>query len=76
MFGQAFRLERRAGVKNECCSSLARPSVKDWIAPLAYRLGIWAGPEVARHSQRRLLGRAFAEKQVHEGPRVYEPDTY
>ena len=49
--------------------------VGDWIALLACRLGIWAGPGVTRLSQRRLLGRAFAGKPVHEGPRIYEPDS-
>ena len=49
--------------------------VGDWIALLAYRLGIWAGPGVVRRSQRRLLVRAFAGKSIHKGPRVYEPDT-
>ena len=38
-------------------------------------LDIWAGPGVARRSQHRLLGRAFAGKPVHEGSRVYESDT-
>ena len=50
--------------------------LKDWIALLDSCLGIWVGPGVARHSQCRLLGRAFAGKPIHEGPRVYEPDTY
>ena len=44
--------------------------VGDWIALLAYPFGIWACPGVARYSQRRLLGRTFAGKPVHEGPRV------
>ena len=48
--------------------------VRDWIALLACRLGIWAGPGVYVSFARRLLGRAFARKPIHEGPRVYEPD--
>ena len=47
--------------------------VGDLIALLACRLVIWAGPGVARRSQRCLLGRAFVGKSVHEGPWVYEP---
>ena len=50
--------------------------VGDWIALLACRLGIWAGPGVVRRSQRCPLDRAFVGKPVHEGPRVYEPDNY
>ena len=49
-------------------------SVRDWITLLACRLGIWAGPGVARRSQCCLLGRAFVGKPVHEGPWVYELD--
>ena len=91
--GQAFRSERRAGVGGE----LARPSswrgglesearaVPPWPGllvgeagrsrkrgsqdrPSGLLLGFWAGPGVVRRSQRRLLGRAFAGKRVHEGP--------
>ena len=74
VFGQAFRSERQAGVGSERHSSLGRPSGWRLDHPSGLSLGFWAGPGVARRSQRRLLGRAFARKQVHEGPWVYEPD--
>ena len=73
--GQAFRSERRTGVGSECRSSLAKLSSQRLDRPSGLSLGFWAGPGVARRSQRRLLGRAFAGKQVHEEPRVYEPDS-
>ena len=60
---------------NERCSFLARPSGRRLDRLSSLLLGFWAGPGVARRSQRRLLGRVFAGKQVHEGPQVYEPDT-
>ena len=79
VFGQAFQSERPSGGGPELEAGTVPPRpglpVGDWIALLAYRLGIWAGPGVARRSQRRLLGRAFTRKPVHEGPRVYEPNT-
>ena len=53
----------------------ARPSGRRLDRPSGLSLGIWAGPGVARCSQRRLPGRAFTGKQIHEGPRVYKPDT-
>ena len=74
LLGQTFLSERRAGVGSERRSSLARPSGRRLDRPYGLSLGIWAGPKVARRSQRHLLGRAFAEKQVYEGPRVYELD--
>ena len=69
---------RRGGPESEVGAVPPRPDlpVEDWIVLLACRLGVWAGPRVARRSQRCLLGRAFAGKPVHEGPRVYEPDKY
>ena len=73
-FGQAFWSERRAGVGSERRSFLARPSDRRLDRPLGLSLGFWADSGVTRRSQHRLLGRAFAGKQVHEGPRVYEPD--
>ena len=79
VFGQAFRSERPSGggPESEADAVPPRPGlpIGDWIALLAYHLGIWAGLGVVRRSQRRLLSRAFAGKPVHEGPRVYEPDT-
>ena len=68
---------RRGGPESEAGTVPPRPGlpVGDWIVLLAYRLGVWAGLRVARRSQRCLPGRAFAGKPVHEGPRVYEPDT-
>ena len=67
---------RRGGSESEAGTVPPRPGlpVGDWIALMACRLGIWAGPGVARCSQRCLLGRAFVGKPVHEGPWVYEPD--
>ena len=54
---------------------LARPSSRrlDHLSGLS--LGFWVGAGVERCSRHRLLGRAFAGKPVHEGPRVYEPNT-
>ena len=63
---EAFRSERQVGVRSERRSSLARP--------FGRRLDRPSSPGVARRLQRCLLGRAFAGKQVHEGPRVFEPD--
>ena len=47
------RSEMRVGVGSGVWPGLP---VGDWIALLACRLGIWAGPGVACRSQRRLLG--------------------
>ena len=67
---------RRGGLESKASAGPPWPGlpVGGWIAP-GLSLGFWAGPGVARRSQRRLLGRAFAGKQVPEGPRVYEPDN-
>ena len=54
---------------------LTRRSDQRLDHPSGMLLGFWAGPGVVRRSQLHLLGRAFAGKPVHEGPRVYEPDT-
>ena len=88
LLGQAFRSERRAGIRSEAFwserqarvgsgrrSSLVGPSGRRLDRPFGLLLGFWAGPGVAHRLQRCLLGRAFARKQIHEGPRVYEPDT-
>ena len=74
--GSAFRSERRARVGNERRSSLARPSGRRLDRPSGLSLGFWAGSGVERRSQRRLLGRAFAEKQVYEGPGFIKPTLY
>ena len=68
---------RRGGPKLEASAIPLWPvlPVGDWIALLACRLGIWASPGVERRSQCCLLGRTFGGKPVHDGPRVYEPDT-
>ena len=75
---QSERSGRRGGPELEADVVPPRPGhlVRDWIILLAYHLGIWAGPCVAHCLQCRLLGQAFVGKPVHEGPRVYEPDTY
>ena len=59
---------RRDGPESEASAVPPWPGlpVGDWIALLAYRLGIWAGPGAVRCSQRRLLDRAFAGEA---GPR-------
>ena len=56
--------DRRGGSESEADAVPPRPGlpVGDWIALLTCRLGIWASPEVARRSQRCLLGRAFCWK--------------
>jgi hypothetical protein len=47
LFGQAFRLERWARVKSECCSSLARPFSQRLDRPSGLSSGFWADPGVA-----------------------------
>ena len=69
---------RRGRPESETGVVPPRPGLplEDWIALLACRLGIWANLGVAYRSQHRLLGQTFAGKPIHEGPKVYEPDTY
>ena len=82
-------VQRRAGDRSERSGQRGGPELEtgvvpprpgllvgDWIALLAYRLGTWASPRVARCLQHCLLDRASVGKPVHEGPRVYEPDTF
>ena len=56
---RALRSERQARVGSGRLSSSARPSGRRLDRPSGLSLGFWAGPGVARRSQRRLLGRAF-----------------
>ena len=64
---QSERSGRRGGSESEAGAVPPRLGlpVGDWIALLDCRLGFWARPRVARRSQRRLLGRAFAEEQAY-----------
>ena len=66
-FGQRGGLESEAGVVPPW------PGLPVGDRPSGLSLDIWAGLGVARHSQRRLLGRASAGKQVHEGPEFMNP---
>ena len=68
---------RRDGLESEAGAVSPRPGlpVGDWIALLAYRLGTWAGPRVARLVRNVVCwAEPFAGKLVQEGPWVYEPD--